>query len=113
MPRITKRPYKDEADLDKEYPDPPFTHKDFEEVRKELAEVEASRDPGSTILPRTLWLVKKGGGRLQNGELMVRVEQYKKLSERWNKFTEWQAKIEFAESERLKQLDEISKQNNQ
>jgi hypothetical protein len=101
-------PYKDDHDIDREYPDPPFTQKDYDEIRAEVVEIEKTQTEEEKkarpyISVRERWIVKHGGGRFQGREFLVR-RAYPKVADKWDKFVEWAAKKDYAEGRKMEQF---------
>lgn len=110
MKKQFKRPYKDDANLDKEFPDSPFNQRMFDEIKLEVDELRKREvDGGPTI--RDAWIVKHQGGRWSREYgLAVRPEAYKRLSKKWDEFTEWSGKRDYAEGKRMEQYDEMARE---
>ena len=94
----------EETDLEKAFPDPPFTQFSFDVMKTEVAEIKGTMINTTPTL-RELWIVKNGGGRLRGGYGLAVNSEYPRLSKKWNEFTEWQARKDFAEGKKLEDLE--------
>lgn len=114
MKKNLNKQYKDDEhqDLDKAFPDIPFTQHDFEIMSNEVKEIRKTiAYPPHT---RHLWIAKNGGGKMDPlYGLQVNPFEYNRLAKKWQNFTEWAARKEYADGKRIEQLDEMSKQLHQ
>lgn len=112
MTRIA-RPIRRHADIDREYPDPPFSNRDYQSMKVELETLQkAMPSAGKGPSLRDLWIVKNKGGRIVTGYgLTIWPTMYQILSKKWENYCDWQTRIEYAEGRRLSQLDDIARES--
>ncbi len=93
--------------IEKMFPTPPLTEKDFIVLEKELEEMKAKLPKGCNIFD--YWIAKNGGGTLYTKmtyRLAVRPHEYKILSDKWSKYMFWKRGKERGSQQRLSQLEE-------
>lgn len=110
MSKNFNRQYKDDAgepDLDKIYPDPPFTQSTYDAMKIEVDAIDKEIPKQAQTL-REAWIVKNGGGVWGDADgfygIAVKSTEYIRLAKKWEQFTTWEAKKDYAKKKEIEDL---------
>lgn len=110
MRKNFRQPHRDDKDLDKEFPDPVLTERDYQSIQAEIEEIRRNLPKGNHPPIRQMWIVKNKGGIIRSGSLSIYPLAYRRLANRWDQFTTLSARKEFAEGRRFEQYEAFNKE---